>query len=109
MVLNLDGPDALLDLDPEYPEWHRVAAPPGAVAGKAAERLAEDLALFQETVGTGGGSNSWALSGEKTRSGRPSWPTTPTSPPSRRRTGTWRASNRRAGPSPGQPFPVRPQ
>ena len=71
MVLNLDGPDALLDLDPEYPGWHRVAAPPSAVAGKAAERLAEDLALFQETVGTGGGSNSWALSGTKTRSGRP--------------------------------------
>ena len=71
MVLKLDGPDALLDLDPKYPEWHRVAAPPAAVAGKAADRLAEDLALFQETVGTGGGSNSWALSGSKTRSGRP--------------------------------------
>ncbi len=71
MVLNLDGPDALLDLDPEYPAWHRVAAPPAAVAGKAAERLAEDLAAFQETVGTGGGSNSWAISGTKTRSGRP--------------------------------------
>ena len=71
MVLNLDGPDALLDLDPKYPEWHRVAVPPGAFADKAAERLAEDLALFQETVGTGGGSNSWALSGAKTRSGRP--------------------------------------
>ena len=71
MVLNLDGPDALLDLDPKYPEWHRVAVPPGEFAGKAAERIAEDLALFQETMGTGGGSNSWALSGEKTRSGRP--------------------------------------
>ena len=71
MVLNLDGPDALLDLDPKYPEWHRVAVPPGEFAGKAAERLAEDLAMFRETIGTGGGSNSWALSGAKTRSGRP--------------------------------------
>ncbi len=104
MVLNLDGPDALLDLDPGYPEWHRVAVPPSGLAsdvGKAAERLAEDLALFQETmlfpettetgpgpntgpniepdggptmepnIGPGGGSNSWAVSGGRTRSGRP--------------------------------------
>ena len=71
MVLNLDGPDALLDLDPAYPEWHPVAVPPTGVAGKAAERLAEDLAKFQETIGSGGGSNSWAVSGSKTRSGRP--------------------------------------
>ena len=71
MVLNLDGPDALLDLDPGYPEWQRVAVPPSGVAGKAAERLAEDLAMFQETIGAGGGSNSWALSGSRTRSGRP--------------------------------------
>ena len=71
MVLNLDGPDALRDLDPAYPEWHRVAAPPSGVAGKAAERLAEDLAMFQETIGTGGGSNSWAVSGSRTRSGTP--------------------------------------
>lgn len=71
MVLNLDGPESLLDLDPSYPEWHGVAAPPTGIAGKAAERLAEDLAAFQGTVGTGGGSNAWAISGNKTRSGRP--------------------------------------
>ena len=71
MVLNLDGPDALLDLDPAYPEWHRVAAPPTGGAGKAAERLAEDLAMFQETIEKGGGSNGWAVSGSRTRSGRP--------------------------------------
>ena len=44
---------------------------PSGVAGKAADRLAEDLAMFQETIGTGGGSNSWAVSGSRTRSGRP--------------------------------------
>ena len=72
MVLNLDGPEALLHLDPGYPEWHRVPVPPTGVAGKAAQRLAEDLALFQETIATtGGGSNGWALSGNRTRSGRP--------------------------------------
>ena len=71
MVLNLDGPEALLHLDPGYPEWQRVPAPPAGVAGKAAQRLAEDLALFQETIATGGGSNGWALSGSMTKSGRP--------------------------------------
>ena len=71
MVLNLDGPEALLHLDPGYPEWQRVATPPAGIAGKAAHRLAEDLALFQETIATGGGSNGWALSGSRTRSGRP--------------------------------------
>ena len=71
VVVNLDGPEALLDLDPAYPEWHRVAVPPSSVAGKAAERLAEDLAIFQEVIGTGGGSNSWAISGSRTLSGRP--------------------------------------
>ena len=71
MVLKLDGPEALLDLDPGYPEWHHVAVPPSGFAGDAAQRLVEDLALFQETVGTGGGSNSWAVSGDRTRSGRP--------------------------------------
>lgn len=81
MVLNLDGPDALLDLDPAYPEWQRVAAPPDSIAGKAAERLAEDLERFQETVRTGGGSNNWAVSGARTRSGRPLLANDPHLPP----------------------------
>ncbi|MDE2939461.1 MAG: penicillin acylase family protein [Chloroflexota bacterium] len=71
MVLNLDGPEALLHLDPGYPEWHQVPVPPTGIAGKAAQRLAEDLALFQETIATSGGSNGWALSGNRTGSGRP--------------------------------------
>ena len=71
MVLNLDGPEVLLQLDPGYPEWQRVPVPPTGVAGKAAQRLAEDLVLLQETIATGGGSNGWALSGSMTKSGRP--------------------------------------
>ena len=71
MVLNLDGPDALRDLDPAYPEWHPVAVPPSGIAGGAAERLVEDLAMFQDTIATGGGSNGWAVTGSRTRSGRP--------------------------------------
>ncbi len=71
MVLNLDGAESLLHLDPAYPEWHPVPVPPTGVAGKAAQRLSEDLAIFQETIATGGGSNGWALSGSRTRSGHP--------------------------------------
>ena len=71
MVLNLDGPEALQALDHGYPGWHRVAAPPYGIAGSAVERLAEDLAMFEETIGRGGGSNGWAVSGSKTTSGRP--------------------------------------
>ena len=71
MVYNLDGPEALLSLDPQYPEWHQVPAPPAGAAGNAAERLASDMAALQETIGTGGGSNGWAVSGSRTQSGRP--------------------------------------
>ena len=70
MIFNLDGPEALLALDPQYPEWHQVPAPPAGVAGNAAERLAEDLTTLQETIGTSGGSNGWAVSGSRTKSGR---------------------------------------
>jgi penicillin amidase len=77
-ILRQDGPQALAALDPAYPEWHPVTAPPGAVAGQAIDRLAEDLACFQECVQPGGGSNNWALAGRgrpgvasRTASGRP--------------------------------------
>lgn len=71
MVFNLDGLEALLALDPQYPEWHQVPAPPAGLAGSAAQRLAEDLAALQETMGTGGGSNGWAVSASRTQTGRP--------------------------------------
>lgn len=71
MVLNLDGPEALLHLDPQYPDWQQVPVPPTGVAGAAGERLAQDLAMFQEAIAMGGGSNGWALSGSRTQSGSP--------------------------------------
>lgn len=70
-ILTEDGPEALADLDPAYPEWQPVASPPGAPAGPAVDRLAEDLAAFSGAVRIGGGSNNWALAGSRTRSGRP--------------------------------------
>ena len=103
MVLNLDGPQALLDLDPAYLEWHPVSAPPTGVAGRAVERLAEDLAMFQETIGVGGGSNGWAVSGFRTASGRPLLANDPHLAASLPPLGTWPGCSLRTGPSPAPP------
>lgn len=70
-VLTEDGPEALANLDPAYPEWLPVTAPPGAPARRAVDRLADDLAVFLATVGPGGGSNNWAIASTRTATGRP--------------------------------------
>ena len=70
-VLTEDGPEALLALDPTYPEWLPVAYPVGKAAGAAIDRLADDLELFNATAGMGGGSNNWAIAGSRTTSDRP--------------------------------------
>ena len=49
-ILRQDGPEALAALDPAYPAWHPVAAPPGATAGPAIDRLAEDVAALRASV-----------------------------------------------------------
>ncbi len=70
-ILTEDGPEAMAALDPTYPEWLPVTIPPGATAGPAIDRLSDDLERFRSTVGLGGGSNNWAISGSLTASGRP--------------------------------------
>jgi len=70
-ILLDDGPEAVAALDPAYPEWLPVSDPVGAAAGPALDRLADDLAAFAETVAVGGGSNNWAVSGDRTAGGRP--------------------------------------
>jgi penicillin amidase len=60
----------LAALDPTYPEWLPVTMPPGALAGSAVDRLAEDLAIFTATIGQGGGSNNWAIAPSRTTTGR---------------------------------------
>ena len=70
-ILTDDGPDAVAALDPSYPAWLPVVAPPGSPAGATLDRLAVDLATFQELVPAGGASNNWAISGSRTASGRP--------------------------------------
>jgi len=70
-ILSADGPDALMALDPTYPDWLPATVPPGKPAGRAADALAASLELFGDVVGLGGGSNNWAISGARTASGRP--------------------------------------
>ncbi len=70
-ILLEDGPEAVAALDPAYPEWHPVTSPPGDIAGKAVDRLAEDVAKLSAVAGSGGGSNNWALAADRTATGRP--------------------------------------
>jgi penicillin amidase len=70
-ILTEDGPEAMLALDPTYPEWLPAAYPVGKAAGAAIDRLTDDLELFNATAGMGGGSNNWAIAGSRTASGRP--------------------------------------
>ncbi|MBN2316002.1 MAG: penicillin acylase family protein [Sedimentisphaerales bacterium] len=69
-ILMEDGPEALISLDPTYPEWLPVTSQPTACAGSAVNRLAEDLTVFTSTVGWGGGSNNWAVAPARTATGR---------------------------------------
>jgi penicillin amidase len=81
-VLTADGPEALAALDPAYLDWMPVTAPPSRTAGRALDRLADDLASFAVQVRAGGGSNNWVLAGTRTASGRPIVANDPHLPPS---------------------------
>lgn len=70
-ILIEDGPDALTALDPHYPEWLPVTAPPGQAARAVLDRLAQDLALFSAVAGAGTGSNNWVVAPQLTATGRP--------------------------------------
>jgi len=70
-ILQRDGVQALLDLDPAYREGHPVTSPPGDRAGPAIDLLAQDVAAMTSLVGVGGGSNNWALDCSRTATGRP--------------------------------------
>ncbi len=80
-ILMKDGPKALLDLDPVYPEWLPVTAPPGGKAGPVVDRLSHDIAAFSTAVSVGGASNNWALSASRTATGRPLVANDPHLPP----------------------------
>ncbi len=71
-ILTEDGPEAMLALDPTYPEWLPATVPVGRAAGAAINRLADDLELFSASAGMGGGSNNWAIAGSRTNTAGPS-------------------------------------
>ncbi|MPZ50817.1 MAG: hypothetical protein GEU75_16215 [Dehalococcoidia bacterium] len=83
-ILTEDGPRALRDLDPAYPEDHVVISPPGGLAGPAIDRLSADIAGFAAFASPSAapapalspdqpalGSNNWVIAGSRTTSGRP--------------------------------------
>ena len=71
-IAELDGMEALLALDPlAASESQDVTSPPGASAGVALELLDQDLDTFSRYAAVGGASNNWAVSGNRTASGRP--------------------------------------
>lgn len=69
-ILSEDGPGALEALDPAYPEWQGVCTPPGARAGRSADRLAEELSTFLALTGSGG-SNNWTVNASRSSTGKP--------------------------------------
>jgi penicillin amidase len=75
-IVSADGPEAAAAVDPAYPSWLPTSQRPGTGAGAEvaalADAVAEDLRRLAEASGwLGGGSNNWALSGERTKTGRP--------------------------------------
>ncbi|HVK09014.1 MAG TPA: penicillin acylase family protein, partial [Gemmataceae bacterium] len=68
-ILQADGPDALLALDPVPSSTQSSVL--STESTSVLDRLAEDLALFREFAPAGGGSNNWAIAGSRTASGKP--------------------------------------
>lgn len=76
-ILDADGEEALAAVDPAYPQWLPTSMTPTESAGPALNRLSEDVATFKSAcgamgaVGSGGGSNNWAVAPSRTVTGRP--------------------------------------
>jgi penicillin amidase len=66
-----DGEEALRALEASYAEWQPVTMPPKTHAGPVLDRLSQDIAAFNDIWKIGGGSNNWAVSATRTRTGRP--------------------------------------
>ncbi|MDP6944322.1 MAG: penicillin acylase family protein, partial [Myxococcota bacterium] len=99
-ILACDGPEAVAALEPHYPEWLANVVPQGGVTPPRLDRLAEDLSAVAPLFGVGGGSNAWAVSPERSATGRPILANDPHLMPSapsqwylaRIATPTWRAA-----------------
>lgn len=99
-MLKRDGEAALVALDAPYPDDLPTSVPPRTTAGTAADRLLMDLEVLREVFPIQGASNAWALSGARTKTGRPMLAADPHLPPdipahwylSHLATPEWRAS-----------------
>ena len=79
------GPELAARLDPVYPRGHPVIVSPGGAFAGEGLALAEQIDRVRETVGLpveAGGSNTWAVSGTRTKSGQPLLAGDPHLPPS---------------------------
>ncbi|MDP2948030.1 MAG: penicillin acylase family protein [Chloroflexota bacterium] len=66
------GPEAATQVEPTYPRGAPLIVPPGAESSGPGLPLLEELRKVQELVGIrGGGSNNWAVDGEKSVTGKP--------------------------------------
>jgi len=71
LLLERDGEAAVRDLDPKYRPELPLTSPPGRAAGPARdEYVTRDLEALRELLGRSGGSNAWAIAGQKTEAGR---------------------------------------
>ena len=71
-ILLEDGVAALEALEPESAAWLPVTDPPNAKAGRATSSLLREAWQLVDLLGLNdGGSNAWAISGERTATGRP--------------------------------------
>ncbi len=70
-ILHADGAEAVRELDPLFPDWHPITTGGTVEFSQLLDRLAADLAAFQQMAPRGGGSNNWAVSGSRTISGKP--------------------------------------
>jgi len=66
-----DGPEAVRDLAGTYPDWLPLQATGAEPLRAVLDAVQEDLEGLAAAVGLGGASNAWALSGDRTASGRP--------------------------------------
>ncbi len=73
-ILVNDGEQALRDLDQTYQDWHPISTTLESLQDMksgSVDRLSEDMDNLLSVIGRSGGSNNWAISGEKTDTGRP--------------------------------------
>lgn len=99
-ILRRDGAEALKAIDAPYPDDLPVSKPSPASGRTCAELLAADLEALRDVFPIQGASNAWAVSGAKTKTGRPMLAADPHLPPdipahwylSHLATPEWRAS-----------------